>query len=59
MVGEPGPTLRHVNNTSGGARHAILIDPADQTPEMAAKRCMAAVSAGSSMVLVGGSTGTD
>ncbi|MEL0335468.1 MAG: phosphoglycerol geranylgeranyltransferase [Euryarchaeota archaeon] len=59
MVGEPGPTLRHVNNTSGGARHAILIDPADQTPEMAAKRCMASVSAGSSMVLVGGSTGTD
>ena len=59
MVGEPGPTLRYVSNTTIGARHAILIDPADQTPEMAAKRCMAAVSAGSSMVLVGGSTGTD
>ena len=59
MVREPGPTLSHVTNTSGHARHAILIDPADQTPEMAAKRCMAAVSAGSSMVLVGGSTGTD
>ena len=59
MVGEPGPTLRYVSNTTMGARHAILIDPADQTPEMAAKRCMAAVSAGSSMVLVGGSTGTD
>ena len=59
MVGEPGPTLRYVSNTTGVARHAILIDPADQTPEMAAKRCMAAVSAGSSMVLVGGSTGTD
>ena len=59
MVRVPGPTLRYVSNTTNGARHAILIDPADQTPEMAAKRCMAAVSAGSSMVLVGGSTGTD
>ncbi|MDG1536792.1 MAG: geranylgeranylglyceryl/heptaprenylglyceryl phosphate synthase, partial [Candidatus Thalassarchaeaceae archaeon] len=59
MVREAGPTLRHVADTSGSARHAILIDPADQTPEMAAKRCVAAVSAGSRMVLVGGSTGTD
>ena len=59
MVGEPGPTLHYVTNTSGKARHAILIAPAAQTPETAAKRCMAAVSAGSSMVLVGGSTGTD
>ena len=59
MVREAGPTLRHVADTSGGARHAILIDPADQNPEMAAKRCVAAVSAGSRMVLVGGSTGTD
>ena len=59
MVREPGPTLRYVTNTNGEPRHAILIDPADQTPEMAAKRCMAAISAGSSMVLVGGSTGTD
>ena len=59
MVRVPGPTLRYVSNTTNGARHAILIDPADQTPEVAAKRCMAAVSAGSSMVLVGGSTGTD
>ena len=42
-----------------GTRHAILIDPADQTPDVAAKRCVAAVSAGSSMILVGGSTDTD
>ena len=40
-------------------RHAILIDPADQTPEVAAKRCVAAVSAGSQMILVGGSSDTD
>lgn len=59
MVREAGPTLRHVADTSSGARHAILIDPADQNPDMAAKRCVAAVSAGSRMVLVGGSTGTD
>jgi len=59
MARAVGPTLQYVSNTAGGARHAILIDPADQTPEMAAKRCMAAVSAGSKMVLVGGSTGTD
>ena len=42
-----------------GTRHAILVDPADQSPEVAAKRCVAAVSAGSQMILVGGSTGTD
>ena len=42
-----------------GTRHAILVDPADQTPEVAAKRCVAAVSAGSRMILVGGSTDTD
>ena len=41
------------------ARHAILIDPADQTPDVAAKRCLAAVNAGSSMILIGGSSDTD
>ena len=49
----------YVCRPRSGARHAILIDPADQTPEVAAKRCVAAVSAGSSMILVGGSTDTD
>lgn len=41
------------------ARHIILIDPDSQSSEEAAKRCMAAVGAGSKMVFVGGSTGTD
>ena len=59
MAGNAGPTLSHVNDTKAGVRHAILIDPADQTPDMAAKRCVAAVAAGSKMILVGGSTGTD
>ena len=52
-------TTQYVCSDVAGARHAILIDPADQTPDMAAKRCLAAVAAGSSMVLVGGSSGTD
>tara|TARA_Y200000002_G_C22670973_1_gene660008 strand:- start:1546 stop:2367 length:822 start_codon:yes stop_codon:yes gene_type:complete len=53
------PTTQYVCSDVGGTRHAILIDPADQTPDIAAKRCLAAVAAGSSMVLVGGSSGTD
>ena len=51
--------LEYVCRPDTGTRHAILIDPADQSPEVAAKRCVAAVSAGSRMILVGGSTGTD
>ena len=51
--------LEYVCRPETGTRHAILIDPADQTPEVAAKRCVAAVSAGSQMILVGGSTDTD
>ena len=51
--------LEYVCRPGTGTRHAILIDPADQSPEVAAKRCVAAVSAGSRMILVGGSTGTD
>ena len=49
----------YVCRPRSGTRHAILIDPVDQTPDVAAKRCVAAVSAGSSMILVGGSTDTD
>ncbi len=45
--------------TNGQTRHAILIDPADQDPNTAANRAMAAAHAGSDMVLVGGSTDTD
>lgn len=46
-------------HTSNIARHIILIDPDSQTSEEAAKRCIAAVIAGSRMIFVGGSTGTD
>ena len=52
-------TMEYVCAKGQRTRHAILIDPADQTPDMAAKRCLAAVAAGSSMVLVGGSSDTD
>ena len=41
------------------ASHIILIDPDDASPDVAAQRCVAAVSAGSRMIFVGGSSGTD
>ena len=41
------------------AAHVILIDPDDANPDVAAQRCVAAVSAGSRMIFVGGSSGTD
>ena len=51
--------LNYITSKKEYARHAILIDPADQTPDIAAKRCLAAANAGSSMILVGGSSDTD
>ena len=39
--------------------HIILIDPDSQTSEEAANRCVIAITAGSKMIFVGGSTGTD
>ncbi len=42
-----------------GGSHIILIDPDDASPDVAAQRCVAAVSAGSKMIFVGGSSGTD
>ncbi len=42
-----------------GKSHIILIDPDDASPDVAAQRCVAAVAAGSKMVFVGGSSGTD
>ena len=59
MAGVESQTLEHVCDNTNITRHAILIDPADQTPDVAAKRAMAAVAAGSKMVLVGGSSDTD
>ncbi len=59
MNGVDSQTLEHVCNPNEKTRHAILIDPADQTPDTAAKRAVAAVAAGSKMILVGGSSDTD
>ena len=44
MTNEESWVLAYVCDRSGGARHAILIDPADQPPEIAAKRAIAAAS---------------
>ena len=44
---------------NAGQSHIILIDPDDTSPDVAAQRCVAAVSAGSRMIFVGGSSGTD
>ena len=54
-----GVLAEYMCDTSSGTRHAIVIDPADQTPEIAANRALAAAHAGSSMILVGGSSDTD
>ena len=45
------------NQTS--SNHIILIDPDAQSSSEAAERCVAAIIAGSRMIFVGGSTGTD
>ena len=59
MWSSEGSDLLNYIHTSDIARHIILIDPDSQTSEEAAKRCIAAVIAGSRMIFIGGSTGTD
>lgn len=53
------PTIISYINDQSGPNHIILIDPDDASPEVAAQRCVAAVSAGSKLIFVGGSSGTD
>jgi phosphoglycerol geranylgeranyltransferase len=48
--------LTYLLDPALGPRHAIIIDPPNQAPEVAALRALAAVRAGSRMILVGGST---
>ncbi len=59
MWSSDGSVLLDYVLSDGIARHIILIDPDSQDSEEAAKRCVAAVIAGSRMIFVGGSTGTD
>jgi phosphoglycerol geranylgeranyltransferase len=56
-VGET-TVLEKVRRGNHAARHITLIDPAKQSPDIAAQRAMVAVESGSKMVFVGGSTDT-
>ena len=50
--------LQHLQ-TKGNIGHIVVIDPDDQTPEVAAKRAIATVIAGTRAIFVGGSTAID
>lgn len=50
--------LSYIQDTSNGARHATLLDPANQSPQVAAERAQIAVESGTSLLMVGGSTDT-
>ena len=54
-----GLLSQYMSERGKGTRHAIVIDPADQSPDVAANRALAAANAGSRMILVGGSSDTD
>lgn len=57
MRSEHGSVLAHIT-ANEGPRHALLIDPAKQAPDVAARRALAAVERGTRLILVGGSTDT-
>ena len=50
--------LQKVRRGTNPPRHVTLIDPAKQSPDVAAQRAMVAVESGSKMIFVGGSTDT-
>ena len=50
--------LNYVLDRSRGCRHVTLIDPGKQSSEVATRRAIAAIEAGSRMIFVGGSTDT-
>lgn len=50
--------LNFVLDQSYGCRHITLIDPGKQSTEVATRRAIAAIEAGSKMIFVGGSTDT-
>ena len=54
----PDEGLQAYVRSNGTCRHIILIDPAEQTPEIAAIRALIAIEEGSKMIFVGGSTDT-
>lgn len=50
--------LNFVLDRTQGCRHITLIDPGKQSSEIATRRAIAAIEAGSSMIFIGGSTDT-
>jgi len=58
VVSDEGSVLQHLRSISTPG-HILVIDPDDQTPEMAAKRAIACVLAGTNCIFVGGSTAID
>ena len=50
--------MNYVLDRSQGCRHITLIDPGKQSSEVATRRAIAAIEAGSRMIFVGGSTDT-
>jgi phosphoglycerol geranylgeranyltransferase len=54
----PDEGLQSYVRSNGTCRHIILIDPAEQKPEIAANRALIAIEEGSKMIFVGGSTDT-
>ena len=54
----PDEGLQAYVRSNGECRHIILVDPAEQEPEVAATRVLIAVEEGSKMIFVGGSTDT-
>lgn len=57
-MGGNKPILSHMCDLDSVCRHILLIDPASQSPQQAAKTAMIACEAGSSAIFVGGSTET-
>ena len=57
MIPDEG-LLNYVLDQSRGCRHITLIDPGKQSTEIATRRAIAAIEAGSKMIFVGGSTDT-
>ena len=59
MVLDDNITVLDHFRSSPAPGHILVIDPDDQTPEMAAKRSIACVLAGTRCIFVGGSTAVD
>ena len=57
MLPEEG-LLNYILDRSRGCRHITLIDPGKQSSEIATRRAIASIEAGSSMIFIGGSTDT-